>query len=283
MRGEVGLGEGAQRVILGHRLIDEHVETATAALAGSERRHEGRFVDDAATGAVHDLHALLHLGESRGVDHAFGLRGQRHVDGDVVGKREHFVEGRHRHAEGLGAGFGEVRVVGEHLHAEGVGALGDFGADAAEAEDAEVLAEEFGAGEGLAVPLAFAHRLDGFGYRASQGEQVGEGQLGGRDGVARRGVHHDHAALGGGIDVDVVDAHPGTADANEAGGGGEDFAGDLGLGTDQDGVHVGDEGEDLLRGRAIGFDDLVTRLGFEEGDPGGGNFVGDEYLRHGGG
>ena len=283
MRGEVGLREGAERVVLGHRLIDEDVEAATAALAGSERGDEGGLIDDAAAGAVHDLHALLHLGERGGVDHAFGLRGQRHVDGDVVGKCEHFVERRHRHAESLGAGFGEVRVVGEDLHAEGIGALGDFSADAAEAEDAEVLAEEFGAGEGLAVPLAFAHRLDGFGYRAGQGEEVGEGQLGGRDGVTRRGVHHDHAALSGGIHVDVVDADAGAADADQTGGGGEDFTGDLGLGADQDGVHVGDEGEDLLRGRAIGFDDLVTRLGFEEGDPGGGNFVGDEYLRHGGG
>ena len=205
------------------------------------------------------------------------------MDSDVLGKYEHFVEGRHRHTKGLGAGFGEVRIVSEHLHAESVGALGDFGADAAKAEDAEVLAEEFGAREGLAVPLAFAHRLHGFGYGAGQGEQVRERQLSGRDGVARRGVHHDDAAFGGGIDVDVVDAHTGTADANEARGGGEDFAGDLGLRTDQDGVHVGDEGEDLLRGRAIGFDDLITRLGFEEGDPGGGNFVGDEYLRHDGG
>jgi len=110
---------------------------------------------------------------------------------------------------------------------------------------------------------------------------VGEGELGGRDGVARGRVHHDDAALGGGFDVDVVDAHAGAADADEALGGGEDFAGDLGLGADQDGVHVRDQAQDLLGGGAVGFDDLIPGLGFEEGDSGGRDLVGDEYLRHG--
>jgi hypothetical protein len=64
-------------------------------------------------------------------------------------------------------------------------------------------------------------------------------------------------------------------------GGGEDFAGDLRLGAYQDGVHVRHEGQDLLGSGAIGFDNLVARLGFEEGNSGGRDFVGDEYLRHG--
>jgi len=51
----------------------------------------------------------------------------------------------------------------------------------------------------------------------------------------------------------------------------------------QDGVDVPDERQDLLRGGAVGFDDLITRLGLEEGDPGGRDLVGDEYLRHGDG
>ena len=68
-----------------------------------------------------------------------------------------------------------------------------------------------------------------------------EGELGGRDSVARGGVHHDDATFGGGFDVDVVDTYAGTADADQALGGGEDFTGDLGLGADQDGVHVRDE------------------------------------------
>jgi hypothetical protein len=48
-------------------------------------------------------------------------------------------------------------------------------------------------------------------------------------------------------------------------------------------MDVADERQDLLGGRAVGFDDLIARLGLEEGDPGGRNFVGDEYLGHGDG
>ena len=285
MRGEVGAREGAEGVVLGEGFFDEDVETAAAALAGGERGRKGGLVDDAAAGAVHDLHALLHLGESGVIDHTFGrallaLLDEGHVDGDVVGEGEDFVEGGDGDAEGLRAGFGEIRVVGEHLHAEGEGALGDFGADAAEAEHSEGLAKELGAGERLAVPLAFVHGLDGFRDRTREGEEVGERQLGGGDGVARGGVHHDDAALGSGFDVDVVDAYAGAADADKAVGGGEDFAGDLGLGADQDGVDVRDQLQDLLRGGAVGLDDLIAGLGFEEGDSGGRDLVGDEYLRH---
>jgi len=35
--------------------------------------------------------------------------------------------------------------------------------------------------------------------------------------------------------------------------------------------------------RPVCFDDLIARLGLEEGDPGGRDLVGDEYLRHGDG
>lgn len=47
MRGEVGLGQRAERVILGEGLLDEDVEAATAALARGERVREGGFDDDA--------------------------------------------------------------------------------------------------------------------------------------------------------------------------------------------------------------------------------------------
>ena len=48
---------------------------------------------------------------------------------------------------------------------------------------------------------------------------------------------------------------------------------------------VGRLGGDRLQrlGARSGFDDLIARLGFEEGDSGGRDFVGDEYLRHGDG
>ncbi len=41
---------------------------------------------------------------------------------------------------------------------------------------------------------------------AGHGEHHGECVLGDRNRVAARGVHHQHAGLGGGIEIDIVDA-----------------------------------------------------------------------------
>jgi hypothetical protein len=63
-----------------------------------------------------------------------------------------------------------------------------------------------------------AHRRRRLGHRPRAAEDVGEGQLGRRDRVARGRVHHDDAALGGGLDIDVVHADAGPADDLEQAG-----------------------------------------------------------------
>ena len=133
------------------------------------------------------------------------------MDGDVVGLGEEFVERDALDLHGLGATGGEVRVVGEYAHAEGLGAFGDFAADAAETDDTEGLFKEFDAGETFSIPLAGFHRSGGLRHGPRTAEDVGKRELGGRHGVARGGVHDDHAAFGGGIDIDVVHADAGAA------------------------------------------------------------------------
>ena len=49
-------------------------------------------------------------------------------------------------------------------------------------------------------------------HLARQRQQHRQRVLGGGDHVRLRSVGHHHAALGGRLDVDVVDAHPGAAD-----------------------------------------------------------------------
>ncbi len=56
----------------------------------------------------------------------------------------------------------EERIVAEHAHLEGLGPLGDFLADAAEADDAERLVGELRAHVRVAVPLAFDQALIGW-------------------------------------------------------------------------------------------------------------------------
>ncbi len=58
-----------------------------------------------------------------------------------------------------------------------------------------------------------------------------------------RGVDHDDAALGGGVDVDVVDADAGAADDDEVLGRFEHFSGDFGLAAHRQGFVVRDDVE----------------------------------------
>src|SRR5690606_11798106 len=167
---------------------------------------------------------------------------------------------------GLGAAGGEVGIVGDDLHAEGDGALGDFAADATHADDAEGFAVDFVTAEGLAIPTSGLHGGGGLGDRTGAAKDVRKGELGGGDGVARGGVHHDDTALGGGLDIDIVHADAGAANDLEQRRGGQHLLGDLGLGTHGDGVHVFDQLQNLFRGRAVGLDHFKARLLTQKGD-----------------
>ncbi len=250
-------GRGAQREIGGRRLDFIDIERGATDLAGLQSGEEIGFIDDAAAGAIEDADAFFHFGEGGGVDHAFGLVGHRHVDGDEIADGIQIVHVLlDVHVQGFGAGAGKVGIVSEDFHAEGGGAFGDFAADAAHAEDAKGLVVKFGALKILAAPFAFLHGGVGLRNLAGQGHKHGKGQFGGGNGVAAGGVHHDDAALGGGIDIDIVHADAGAADDAEIGGGGDDLLGDLGLGADDHGVNVFHEGQQLR----------LRRLLLEDGD-----------------
>ncbi len=50
-----------------------------------------------------------------------------------------------------------------------------------------------------------------------QGQHESEGVLGDGNGIAARGVHHHDAALGGSVEIDVVDAYAGASDDAQLG------------------------------------------------------------------
>ena len=52
-----------------------------------------RFVVDAAAGAVHQPHALLHQLDLRRADQIAGFVGERRVDGQIIDLRQHVVDG----------------------------------------------------------------------------------------------------------------------------------------------------------------------------------------------
>ena len=94
--------------------------------------------------------------------------------------------------------------------------LGDQDADPAEADDADGLLVELDAGVLRPLPLAVAQRGVRRADVAGGGEQQGDGELGGADDVGGRRVDDHDAGLGGGPDVDVVEADAGAGDDLEA-------------------------------------------------------------------
>ena len=94
-------------------------------------------------------------------------------------------------------------------------------------------------------------------------------------------VHHHDALLGGGVDVDVVDADAGAADDPEVGGGGDDLGGDRRAAADDQPVVGRDLRGELGRLEADGLVDLDVRLPPRRMSmPGGGELVCNENAMH---
>ena len=186
---------------------------APATLPESSASFERRVVDQLAAGAVDDAHAVLHLRERLGVQPAARLGRLGQVDRDEVGLR---VDVGARlgllDAELAVALGGDERVEGDDVHAEAARARGDELADAAEAEHAERLLVDLDAAELRALPLAGGQRAVRLRDVAGEREHQRDGVLGGGDDVRLRRVGDDDAALGGGLDVHVVDADARAAD-----------------------------------------------------------------------
>ena len=92
---------------------------------------------------------------------------------------------------------------------------GDELPDPAEADHAERLAVELVAAEAGPRPLTAGERRVGLRHVPEQRQGERERVLGGRDRVGLRCVRDDDPALGGSLDVDVVDSGPGATDRSQ--------------------------------------------------------------------
>ena len=126
-------------------------------------------------------------------DHADGLGGLDHVEGDEVGGGGEGVEVDQLDVELAGPLGGDERVVGDDPHAEGAGPLGDQLADAAQADDAEGLVGQLDPDPLGALPAPVHQGGVGLGDVAGHRQQHGHGVLGGGEDVRLRGVD-DHDA-----------------------------------------------------------------------------------------
>ncbi len=174
----------------------------------------------------------------------------------------------------------DVRVVADDAHAERAQPLGDQRADASEADDADGLLEQLGAGVGTALPLPGGQRRVGVRDVPGKAEDVADRELGGRDDVRRRGVHDHDAGRRRGLDVDVVEADTGARDDLQLRSGRDRLGVDLRGRAHQDGIRLGECREQRGPIGAVDLADVEVRT--QCVDRGGREFFGDEHdgLRH---
>ena len=191
--------------------------------AALQRRIQVLLVDDPATRAVDDAHAVLHRRDRRRVDEILRLRRQRRVNRDHVGAAEELGQAHDLDAHLAGPFLRQIWIVRDHVHHDTLGQLGKMAPDLSHPDNAESLVVEFHAHEFLFFPLAGLHRGGGLRNLAGEGKDHREGVLGRGHGVAARRVHHHDAALGGRRSVHVVQAGPCPSDDPELVGGGDDL------------------------------------------------------------
>ena len=208
---QIQVFDGTKLMVLGQGFGLVYVQSGHGHLARAQGVRQGALLDNSPAGAIENAHAVLHLGEGGFVHHAVRFLRLRHMDGQIVGPGETFVQLHLLHLELLRSGFRQVRVVGKHLHFEGLGPLGHLGPDAPESEHHQGLPPQLRALQLLALPLALAHSHGAPDHRSGAAEHMGKSQFSRRDGVSARRVHHDHARLRGRLDVDVVHAHARSA------------------------------------------------------------------------
>ncbi len=134
------------------------------------------------------------------------------MERDVIGTGAEIVKRDELGPHGGGDLLGDERVVREHEHAKGACPVRHFLSDPPETHHPERLPPEFCAGEALLVPDAPFHGGVCGADRPGQRQHECPCVFRHTHAVGARRVHDDDAAIGGGGDVNVVDACAGTGD-----------------------------------------------------------------------
>ena len=153
MRRDNNLVQCQQRVIGWHRLLDEDIERRSGDLARLDCRVEGFLIDQSATRAVDDPHAILHLCKSGLTDNAARLVGQRRMNSQEIGVAQYLVKRRNLDP-GLCRDFtGDEWIVGDDLHRQPERPRGDDLSNIAQPDHAKRLPCQIDTHKALLVPL----------------------------------------------------------------------------------------------------------------------------------
>ncbi len=220
------------------------------------------------------MHGRLDLVQGLVADQAKGFLGLGKVDRDEVTLSQQLVQRDHPDTQLSSASWAHERVIGNQVDAESAQPLSHQQTDAAEPDNADRLVRQLDAAVLGTLPFRVPQRLVSGADVAGTGQQKTHGELGGAHDVGRRRIDDHHATLGGGGNVDVVQAYTRPGDDLEVVGRGQRLSIDLGRGSNEDGVHFGDRRQQLGPVGPVTVSDLEIRSQRLNGR--GGQFFGNE-------
>ncbi len=184
---------------------------------------------------------------------------ERGVQSEEIRQRQELVDFLDQlDLERTRAGRGKIRIVSQDAHPERDRAPAQLRADPAHADDAERFVVELGPFKLFPVPLPGLQVGMGLRDFARDRNEERESVLRGRDGVAARRVHHDHAAPGGGFDIHVIHPDAGATDHLQLRPRLQNGRGHFRLAADHEGAEVGNQFHQL-RFALPGADDDFER------------------------
>ena len=212
-----------------------------------------------------------------------GLRAARRMKRHDVGLREQLVQRDRRHAPFLGALRRHDRVEREERDVPGAQARRHARADLAEADEPHRLSLKLRPDELRALPFPGLQRSLCLGDLAQEREKDGDRMLRRGDDVPGWSVDDEDPALGGGLDVHVVEADARAPDDAKLFPDGQELTVHLRRGPHDEGVVVADRREKSLAGK-VGPDVRGEARLLEHREAGFGKGFGDEdaIRRHAG-
>ena len=264
VRGEQRAGHADERafeagtVRLG--LAREDVRRHAAQMTATKRLRRRLEIDERSAGVVDEDRPRLHAVDLGGADHALRARRLRHVQRDDVASLEQFVEA----ADGPRIAERElvVDVEEDDLHAEALGEHRELRADVAVADDAEHAAADLVASRGGLRPQAPMQVRAAVDHAAQQHHDLGEGEFRDAASVAEGAVEDGHAAVRGGVEIDLVRADAEAADRGERRRGGEHRGVELRARSDAEEVGTGDR-----VGERVALERSGDRIDLDAGGP----------------
>ncbi len=142
-----------QQGIVHRRLLDKHIQSNARYDFRLDGLVQGLFVDNAATGAIKDEHALFHFLEAFRIDDVSGLLRHGRMHRDVIRPGEQLVQCHSLNPQFVDHVRADIGIVADHIHPQAFGAVGDNSPNTPHADDAEDLIEDLLAAKTLLLPF----------------------------------------------------------------------------------------------------------------------------------